>query len=298
MFLVRIRAVPLLGSLPQDLIGTSILLHLHPNDRPIMLAKTKSKRAKQTESSDSTVSHHRQHHVRPRLLNHGLNPTSWSRSDTSQCTFPMAYPPVMPGYPLQVYPTASAIAPRAGATLQGFGDSQGTQAPPCAPPIHPAPYSSPMVAPIVALMLPLPYPPMAPGLPPPQPVYHAVPGGFPAQLQPFGQAAYPGPVPFTPPPPFSVQNQFNPQNHFALQADYLTPSFYFPSSLETSMAPVLEGQSCSSTPQLGGGGGGGGRPAVSAPLPVPLQHTPQPAGLGAVCGPTGRHSALCWRTRE
>ncbi|KAK5889052.1 hypothetical protein CesoFtcFv8_015088 [Champsocephalus esox] len=32
------RAVPLLGYLPQDLIGTQILFHLHPNDRPIMLA--------------------------------------------------------------------------------------------------------------------------------------------------------------------------------------------------------------------------------------------------------------------
>uniref|UniRef100_A0A7N6BFI4 Period circadian protein homolog 2 n=1 Tax=Anabas testudineus TaxID=64144 RepID=A0A7N6BFI4_ANATE len=31
------RAVPLLGYLPQDLIGTSVLLHLHPNDRPVML---------------------------------------------------------------------------------------------------------------------------------------------------------------------------------------------------------------------------------------------------------------------
>uniref|UniRef100_A0AAY4EXX4 Period circadian protein homolog 2 n=1 Tax=Denticeps clupeoides TaxID=299321 RepID=A0AAY4EXX4_9TELE len=31
------RAVPLLGYLPQDLIGTSVLLHLHPNDRSIML---------------------------------------------------------------------------------------------------------------------------------------------------------------------------------------------------------------------------------------------------------------------
>ncbi|KAF3858243.1 hypothetical protein F7725_011444 [Dissostichus mawsoni] len=30
------RAVPLLGYLPQDLIGTQILLHLHPNDRPII----------------------------------------------------------------------------------------------------------------------------------------------------------------------------------------------------------------------------------------------------------------------
>lgn len=35
---VFIRAVPLLGYLPQDLIGTPVLLHLHPNDRPIMLA--------------------------------------------------------------------------------------------------------------------------------------------------------------------------------------------------------------------------------------------------------------------
>ncbi|XP_015264611.1 PREDICTED: period circadian protein homolog 3 [Gekko japonicus] len=32
------RVVPLLGFLPQDLIGTSILMHLHPEDRPLMLA--------------------------------------------------------------------------------------------------------------------------------------------------------------------------------------------------------------------------------------------------------------------
>ncbi|XP_060761547.1 period circadian protein homolog 2-like isoform X3 [Neoarius graeffei] len=32
------RAVPLLGYLPQDLIGTPILFHLHPEDRPLMLA--------------------------------------------------------------------------------------------------------------------------------------------------------------------------------------------------------------------------------------------------------------------
>ncbi|CAL8319654.1 unnamed protein product [Arctogadus glacialis] len=31
------RAVPLLGYLPQDLIGTAVLLHLHPNDRQVML---------------------------------------------------------------------------------------------------------------------------------------------------------------------------------------------------------------------------------------------------------------------
>ncbi|XP_054858043.1 period circadian protein homolog 3 isoform X2 [Eublepharis macularius] len=32
------RAVPLLGYLPQELIGTSILMHLHPEDRPLMVA--------------------------------------------------------------------------------------------------------------------------------------------------------------------------------------------------------------------------------------------------------------------
>lgn len=32
------RAVPLLGYLPQDLVGTPVLLCIHPDDRPIMVA--------------------------------------------------------------------------------------------------------------------------------------------------------------------------------------------------------------------------------------------------------------------
>ncbi|XP_053308001.1 period circadian protein homolog 3 isoform X2 [Spea bombifrons] len=32
------RAVPLLGCLPQDLVGTSVLMYIHPEDRPLMLA--------------------------------------------------------------------------------------------------------------------------------------------------------------------------------------------------------------------------------------------------------------------
>ncbi|KAJ8342123.1 hypothetical protein SKAU_G00320510 [Synaphobranchus kaupii] len=32
------RAVPLLGYLPQDLVGTPVLLYLHPEDRPVMVA--------------------------------------------------------------------------------------------------------------------------------------------------------------------------------------------------------------------------------------------------------------------
>ncbi|XP_039670807.1 period circadian protein homolog 2 isoform X6 [Perca fluviatilis] len=236
--------------------------------------KTKSKRAKQMDSSDSTVSHRRQQHLRPPLLNLGLNPTSWSRSDTSQSAFPMAYPSVVPGYPLQVYPGASSLPPHTDATLQGFGHNQGTQSPPCPPSIHPAPYTTPMVTPmvtpIVALMLPMPYPSMTPGLPPPQPVYHTVTGGFPTQLQPFGQAPSPGQGPFTDPPSFSVQNQFSTQNHFALQEGCLTPSFYFPPSLETSKAPVVEGQSRSSTPQSGGDGGQASPPLFQSRCSSPL----------------------------
>ncbi|XP_078119948.1 period circadian protein homolog 2 isoform X4 [Sander vitreus] len=257
-------AVPAARSYNED--GPSVLPTARRDARN---KKTKSKRAKQMESSDSTVSHHRQH-LRPPLLNLGLNPTSWSRSDTSQSTFPMAYPSVVPGYPLQVYPGASSLPPHTDATLQGFGHNQGTQSPPCPPSIHPAPYTTPMVTPIVALMLPMPYPSMAPGLPPPQPVYHTVTGGFPTQLQPFGQAASPGQGSFTDPPSFSVQNQFSTQNHFALQAGCLTPAFYFPPSLENSKAPVVEGQSRSSTPQSGGDGGQASPPLFQSRCSSPL----------------------------
>uniref|UniRef100_A0A665T7Q3 Period circadian protein homolog 2 n=1 Tax=Echeneis naucrates TaxID=173247 RepID=A0A665T7Q3_ECHNA len=163
----------------------------HNTRRSTRIKKTKTKRAKQTESSDSTVSQHRQQQLRPPLLNHGLNPTSWSFSDTSQSTFPMAYPTVMPGYPLQVYPGASSVTTRRDTTLAGFGDNQGAQAPSCPPAMHPAQYTAPIVTPVVALVLPnYMYSPMAPGPPPPQP--------------------------------------FNSQNHFAHQAGYTSPPMETP----------------------------------------------------------------------
>ncbi|XP_067461977.1 period circadian protein homolog 2 isoform X1 [Thunnus thynnus] len=238
--------------------------------RGVRNKKTKSKRAKQIESSDSTASHHRQQQLRPPLRNHGLNPTSWSPSDTSQSTFPMAYPAMMPGYPLQVYPRANSIDPHTDVTLQGFVNNQGTQAPPCPPPIHPAPYTAPMVTPIVALVLPnYMYPQMAPGPPPPQPVYHAETGGFPTQTQPFCQAAFPVQGAFTAAPAFSIQTQFNSQNPFGPQAGYMTPSFYFPPSSETPKA-TMEGQSRSSTPQSGGGEGQASPPLFQSRCSSPL----------------------------
>uniref|UniRef100_A0A7N5ZTX9 Period circadian protein homolog 2 n=1 Tax=Anabas testudineus TaxID=64144 RepID=A0A7N5ZTX9_ANATE len=193
--------------------------------------RTKSKRAKQIESSDSTASHQRQQQLRPPLL----NPTSWSPSDTSQSTFPMAYPAMMPGYPFQVYPRAGSVAPYTETTPTGYVNIQGAQAPPCPPSIHPAPYANPMVTPIVALVLPnYMYPQMAPA-----------------------------------PPSLSVHNQFNSQNHSAPQAGYLNPSFHFPPSSETPKAPV-EGQSRSSTPQSGGGGRQASPPLFQSRCSSPL----------------------------
>ncbi|XP_029381471.1 period circadian protein homolog 2 isoform X2 [Echeneis naucrates] len=236
----------------------------HNTRRSTRIKKTKTKRAKQTESSDSTVSQHRQQQLRPPLLNHGLNPTSWSFSDTSQSTFPMAYPTVMPGYPLQVYPGASSVTTRRDTTLAGFGDNQGAQAPSCPPAMHPAQYTAPIVTPVVALVLPnYMYSPMAPGPPPPQPVYHQEAGAVPTQLQPFGQAAFPGHATFAVQPAFGVQSQFNSQNHFAHQAGYTSPP------METPKAPA-EGQSRASTPQSGAGGGQTSPPLFHSRCSSPL----------------------------
>ncbi|XP_067330874.1 period circadian protein homolog 2 isoform X2 [Channa argus] len=229
--------------------------------------KTRSKRVRQIESSDSTASHHRQQQLRPPLL----NLTSWSPSDTSQSTFPMAYPSVMPGYPLPVYPRANYIAPCTDANLTAFGDNQGAAPPPCPPSIHPASYATPMVTPVVALVLPnYMYPQMATGPPPPpQPVYRAESGCFPMQTQLFGPSVFTGPNTFPAPPSFTAQNQLNSENHLAPQAGYLTPSFYFLPSPETAKA-AGEGQSRSSTPQSGGGGGHASPPLFQSSCSSPL----------------------------
>ncbi|XP_029498338.2 period circadian protein homolog 2 isoform X2 [Oncorhynchus nerka] len=155
--------------------------------------KTKSKRVKQNESSDSSVSHRRrQPQPRPHLLNQGLNQTSWSPSNTSQSTLlPLAYPTVVPVYPLQVYPGAGTMAgtmpTRPENSLAGFGDCQGNQDPQCPPPNNqPSPFSTPMVTPVVALVLPsCMFPQMGSGALGQQPFYQAEKAGYPSQSQPF-----------------------------------------------------------------------------------------------------------------
>ncbi|XP_034468327.1 period circadian protein homolog 2 isoform X2 [Hippoglossus hippoglossus] len=232
--------------------------------------KTKSKRARQVESSDSTESHYSHQHLRPPRINHGLNPTCWSSSDTSQSPYAMTYPAMMPGYPLQGYPTPASIATRTDAPLANFGDNQTAQAPPCPPFIHPVPFTAPMVTPIVALVLPnYMYSAMTPGPQPPQPVYHAETGGFTTQTQPFCQAAFPGQGTFMVQPSFCVQNHFNPQNPFAPPAGYLTPSYHLPLSAEIPKG-LVEAQSRPSTPQSGLGGGPASPPLFQSGCSSPL----------------------------
>ncbi|XP_061549040.1 period circadian protein homolog 2-like [Phycodurus eques] len=204
--------------------------------RGVRNKKTKSKRAKQTESSDSTASYPRHHQMRGPPLNQGLNPTSWSASDTSQSIFPVAYP----GYPLQVVPRDTPVVPRLHAPLQGFGDNHGD--PPCPPEVPHSPYTTPMVAPIMALVLPnYCYPPLSAG--PPQPAYHPETASFPIQVQPYAHPTIPGPA------TLMTQAPFNPQSPFTPQVDYLASSFYFPPMTSEALKAPEGGQSRASTPQ-------------------------------------------------
>lgn len=214
------------------------------------------------ESSDSTVSHHRQQ-LRPPLLNQGLNPTSWSPSETSQSAFPISYPPIIPGFPLQVYPRAGSVVPPTTDPLQNCTNNQGSQAPHCPSPMGAATYTAPMVPPFVALLLPnYVYPPMSTGLPQLQPMYHGEPPGF--THQNYSVASLPSHVPFLPQPYFNYLNtQCTPQARHPAPSGYFSPSPQIPKA-------ATEAQSRSSTPQSGGCGGPASPPLFQSRCSSPL----------------------------
>ncbi|XP_072220541.1 period circadian protein homolog 2 isoform X2 [Leuresthes tenuis] len=266
----------------RDKIGSDAVRAAQPSKQEELVAnpttrrtsrhkKTKSKRAKRIASTDSPASHQRQQQLRPPQPTHGLKQTLLSSSDTSQSTFPMAYPAMMPGYPLHVFPRTDSTSPSTEATPQGFRENHCVQAPPCPQFIQPAPHTSPIVTPIMALVLPnYLYPLMGAGHPPPpQPVYQVDTGSFPAQTQPFVQAFFPSQGAFISPPSFSGQNQFNTNNHFTPPAGYTSPSFHVPSSSETPK-PHADGHSRSSTPQSGAAGGATSPPLFQSRCSSPL----------------------------
>ncbi|XP_016354993.1 period circadian protein homolog 2 isoform X2 [Sinocyclocheilus anshuiensis] len=213
--------------------------------------KTKSKRIKPSESSDSTPSGRR---PSPRPQLQGLNQTSWSPSDTSQSTFPIAYPAVMPTYPLQMYPGAGGMQPRVDAPLSGFGESQCSQDPHI--PMQPiqTPYSAPLVTPMVALVLPnYMFPQM---------------GGAPRQPFYPKQGSFPTQPTFQPQPSFTAQAPFPPQTPFPPQP------FPFACPEEPPKLPepeLREEPSRSPTPQSGGGGGPPSPPLFQSRCSSPLQ---------------------------
>uniref|UniRef100_A0A672MWG2 Period circadian protein homolog 2 n=1 Tax=Sinocyclocheilus grahami TaxID=75366 RepID=A0A672MWG2_SINGR len=207
--------------------------------------KTKSKRIKPNESSDSTPSGRR---PSPRPQLQGLNQTSWSPSDTSQSTFPMAYPAVMPTYPLQMYPGAGGMQSRVDAPLSGFGESQCSQDPLI--PVQPiqTPYSAPLVTPMVALVLPnYMFPQM---------------GGAPRQPFYPKQGSFPTQPTFQPQPSFAAQAPFPPQSTFTIQTQFP------PKRPEPELR---EEPSRSPTPQSVGGGGSPSPPLFQSRCSSPLQ---------------------------
>ncbi|XP_073705056.1 period circadian protein homolog 2 isoform X2 [Garra rufa] len=229
--------------------------------------KTKSKRIKPNESSDSTPSGRR---PPPRPQLQSLNQTSWSPSDTSQSTFPIAYPAVMPAYPLQMYPGAGGMQPRVDAPLSGFGENQCSQDPRI--PMQPiqTPYSAPLVTPMVALVLPnYVFPQM--GGTPQQPFYPKQ-GSFPAQPTFQPQPSFAGQAPFPPPSTFTIQTQFTPQNPFNPQTPFPPQPFSFTCPENPPKPPELrEEPSRSPTPQSMGGGGPPSPPLFQSRCSSPLQ---------------------------
>uniref|UniRef100_A0A8C9TIA9 Period circadian protein homolog 2 n=1 Tax=Scleropages formosus TaxID=113540 RepID=A0A8C9TIA9_SCLFO len=158
--------------------------------------KSKKPRMKMNESSDSTESHRKQQQSQAPLLLRpplqGLNQTSWSPSETSQSTYPVAYPAVVPAYPLPVYPgTAAAVPPAADARVPGMGENQGAQDPRF--PMQPSPYPAPLVTPVMAFFMPNYVFPTLGGTP--QTPFPAQPA-FPAQHTFIPQTTFPMQQPF------------------------------------------------------------------------------------------------------
>ncbi|XP_041125519.1 period circadian protein homolog 2-like isoform X3 [Polyodon spathula] len=220
--------------------------------------KTKSKRLKQRDSSDSTSSHNQQPN-RPTLV--GLNHTPWSPSETSQSSYPaMSFPTVVPAYPMPVLTAPGAMLSATSPSLSGFGDGQSAQDN-CGQ-MHPPQYSAPLVTPMVAFVLPnymfpqmnsAVHPSFYPGQPsfPPHPTFSA-------------QAAFPVP------PTFPGQPQFGAPKSNVVQAYPQFPGqpFHYNMPMESEQR---DGPSRSSTPQSVGAQDQASPPLFQSRCSSPLQ---------------------------
>nr|XP_020648834.1 period circadian protein homolog 2 isoform X2 [Pogona vitticeps] len=195
--------------------------------------RSKSKRHKLHDSSDSTLSSTKPPHKFPLL---GQNPTTWSPSDTSQASYPgMPFPTVVPAYPLPVLPPTGTMPQGPEASVSGLNESQGSGNQGALPLSQ---FPAPLVTPVVTLVLPnYVYPQMNNGI---------------------SQVLYPGPPSFSAQPSFSsqalftVQPQFTALNGFPSQTVFPTQPLHYNPSAESEKIPVVESQnepSRSCTPQ-------------------------------------------------
>ncbi|XP_006012249.1 period circadian protein homolog 2 isoform X2 [Latimeria chalumnae] len=204
--------------------------------------KSKSKRIKQQESSDSTASHANQRHKPPLV---GLNNTSWSPSETSQASYPaMPFPAMTPAYTLPVFtPPGPVPQVPTDPSLPSFNENFNPQDIHCH--LQPPQYSAPLVTSMVALVLPnYMFPQMNSSVA--QPFYPSQP--------PFTtQPSFPTPSAFTGQPAFPAQPHFSAQASFCAQPPYSTQSFHYNPPTEREKAPVSDlhdGPSRASTPQF------------------------------------------------
>uniref|UniRef100_A0A8C3SSA9 Period circadian protein homolog 2 n=1 Tax=Chelydra serpentina TaxID=8475 RepID=A0A8C3SSA9_CHESE len=242
--------------------------------------KSKPKRIKPQESSDSTTSGPNPPHQFPLQ---GLNSTAWSPSDTSQASHSaMSFPAVTPAYPLPVFSAAGTVPPGPEACLSGFSDlpDSGSNCP-----MQPSQFSAPLVTPVVALVLPnYMYPQMNNNLP--QTLYNVQPN-------------------FSAHPTFSSQSVFSAQlplaapNPFPQQTFFPTQPFHYNTPAEREKAPAMRSRSDpsrSSTPQSLGPQDQASPPLFHSRCSSPLQlnllqleETPKSAESGAAAG---LHGAL------
>uniref|UniRef100_K7F2B9 Period circadian protein homolog 2 n=1 Tax=Pelodiscus sinensis TaxID=13735 RepID=K7F2B9_PELSI len=235
--------------------------------------KSKSKRIKPKESSDSTTSETNPSH---RFPLQGLNSTAWSSpSDTSQASHSaMSFPAVMPAYPLPVF---STVPPDPEACLSGFSDlpDSGNNCP-----LQLSQFSAPLLTPVVAVVLPnYMYTQLNNDLP--QTLYNCQPN-------------------FSADPAFSSQTMLSAQPTLAAPNPFPQPTFFpaqpfhYKIPAESEKAPAMESQndaSHSSMPQFLGPQDQASPPLFQSRCSSPLQlnllqleETPKSAGSGNVAG--------------
>ncbi|XP_056612690.1 period circadian protein homolog 2-like isoform X2 [Triplophysa dalaica] len=171
--------------------------------------KSKKARTKHPDLPDNAASQHR-----PLPPLQGLNPTSWSPSETSQSGLSVPIPTVVPGYPL--YPIVPSATP--AQTPTGTTKSQGAQGLPTAPA-----YPPPLVTPVVAFVVPS----------------FVLPHIGTAPRSPF----YADSAVYRPQQSYNTQNPFQPKQAYNTQQSLQPQPVY-------STQQVLQPQQAYSTPQL------------------------------------------------